>query len=185
MDDAVFKDIIKYCLESESDDPYKIFMGIIGMERVRMHDYKHHVIVGSALLTANRNAGMNVDLEAQLNEMVKRGRKVPPGSCGYMGNCGAAVSVGIFLSILTGTTPYSEATWGDVNMATAQALIQMAIIGGPRCCKRNSFTALKVGTQIARDKFGSQMEIRGEMKCQMSSINTECIKDRCPFYTEL
>lgn len=182
VDDLVFEKVIEYCLSSDSDDPYEVFKGIIGMDIVRMHDYKHHVIVGSALLTANRNAGYECDLEAMLREMLKRGRKVPPGSCGLMGNCGAAVSVGIFLSILTGTTPYSEDTWGDVNLATAQVLIQMALIGGPRCCKRNSMIALKVGTQIAADKFGSRMEIRSEMKCRMSDRNKECIKDRCPFY---
>lgn len=182
MDECIFQDIIKCCLGSTSDDPYDIFMEIMGLDSVRMHDYKHHVIVGSALLTANRNAGANVNLELQLKEMLKRGRKVPPGSCGYMGNCGAAVSVGIFLSILTNTTPYSESTWGDVNLATAQALIQMGIIGGPRCCKRNSLIAIKVGSEIAAEKFGSQMKLGSEMKCQMSSRNGECIKERCPYY---
>lgn len=184
MDEVVFEKVIDYCLSSESTDPYEIFMGIIGMDCVRMHDYKHHVIVGSALLTANRNAGFECDLEAMLREMLKRGRRIPPGSCGLMGNCGAAVSVGTFLSILTGTTPYSEGTWGDVNLVTAQALIQMGMIGGPRCCKRNSMIALKVGTDIARNKFGSQMEILSEMRCQMSERNKECIKDRCPFHPD-
>ena len=182
LDDMVFEEIIGYCLASESSDPYEIFKGIIDMDQVRMHDYKHHVIVGSALLTAHRNSGFQCDLESMLREMLKRGRKVPPGSCGFMGNCGAAVSVGTFLSILTGTTPYSEDTWGDVNLATAQAQIQMALIGGPRCCKRNSMIALKVGAQIAADKFGSRMEIASEMKCGMSERNRECIKERCPFY---
>ena len=182
IDDLVFEKVIDYCKGCSSTDPYEVFMGIIGMDTVRMHDYKHHVIVGSALLTANRNAGYECDLESMLREMLKRGRRVPPGSCGLMGNCGAAVSVGTFLSILTGTTPYSEDTWGDVNLATAQALIQMALIGGPRCCKRNSMIALKVGSQIAADKFGSRMEIRSEMKCQMSDRNKECIKERCPFH---
>lgn len=183
-DNAAFEHIRKVCLESTSSNPYDVFMQIIDDGRVRMHDFKHHVAVGSALLAAHRNAGTNIDLEFMLEEMRKRGSRVPPGSCGLMGNCGAAVSVGTFLSILTGTTPYSEDTWGDVNLATAQCLIQLALIGGPRCCKRNSFIALKVGARIASEKFGSEMDIPEDPVCQMSKQNSECIKERCPFYGE-
>ena len=45
------------------------------------------------------------------------------------------------MSILTETTPYSESSWGITNMITAKSLMRMAEIGGPRCCKRNSFIA--------------------------------------------
>lgn len=69
-----------------------------------------------------------------------------------------------------------------MNLATAQCLIQMAIVGGPRCCKRNSYIALKVGARIASEKFGSEMEIPEDPVCQMYERNAECIKDRCPFY---
>ena len=182
MDEIAFDRIHRICMESTSANPYEVFMRIIDDGSLRFHDFKHHVAVGSALLAAHRNAGMNIDLDFMLTEMCKRGRRVPPGSCGLMGNCGAAVSVGTFLSILTNTTPYSEDTWGDVNLATAQCLIQLALIGGPRCCKRNSFIALKVGARIASEKFGSEMEIPEDIVCQMHDSNTECIGERCPFY---
>lgn len=182
MDTYAFRRIADVCLASTSDDPYLVFKDIMDDGVLRMHDFKHHVAVGASLLAAHRNSGFHVDLEGMLDEMVNRGRKVPPGSCGYMGNCGAAVSVGIFLSILTGTTPYSEDTWGDVNLATAQCLIQMALIGGPRCCKRNSYVALGVGASLAREKFGSEMSIPEGILCQSHESNKECIKERCPFY---
>lgn len=181
-DDMALDRIRDICLESSSPNPYIVFMDIIGDDVLKMHDYKHHVAVGSALLAAHRNSGTDIDLALMLDEMRKRGSKVPPGSCGLMGNCGAAVSVGTFLSILTGTTPYSEDTWGDVNLATAQCLIQMAIVGGPRCCKRNSFIALKVGARISSEKFGSEMDIPDDPVCNMSELNKECIRERCPFY---
>ena len=182
LDKVAYESIRRICMESTSSDPYEVFMQIIGDGKLRIHDFKHHVAVGAALLAAHRNAGTNIDLEFMLAEMRKRGSRIPPGSCGLMGNCGAAVSVGTFLSILTGTNPYSEDTWGDVNLATAQCLIQMAIIGGPRCCKRNSFIALKVGARIASEKFGSEMDIPEDPVCQMSEQNNECIRERCPFY---
>lgn len=184
VDAVAFDGIHRVCSDSSSSNPYAVFMQIMDDGKLRMHDYKHHVAVGASLLAAHRNAGADIDLGVMLNEMRKRGSKVPPGSCGFMGNCGAAVSVGIFLSILTGTTPYSEDTWGDVNLATAQCLIQMALVGGPRCCKRNSFIALRVGARIASEKFGSEMDVPEDPVCDMSDRNSECIRERCPFYRQ-
>ena len=181
-DDAAFGRIRRICLGSTSSDPCDIFMQIVGDGVLDIHDPKHPVAVGSALLAAHRNAGTMIDLEAMLDEMERRGRTILPGSCGLMGSCGTAMGVGTFLSILTGTTPLTEDTWGDANLATAQCLIQMALIGGPRCCKRNSFVALKVGARIASEKFGSEMDIPGDPVCPFSEDNTECIRDRCPYH---
>ena len=181
-DNVVFGEIRRICMDSVSSDPYEVFKTIVDSGRMRMHDFRHHVAVGSALLAAHRNAGTNIDLGSMLDELCKRARQVPPGSCGLMGNCGAAVSVGTFLSILSGTTPYSEDTWGDVNLATAQCLVRMGIIGGPRCCKRNSIIAIQVGALIARDKFGSEMDVPDDPVCGLSDSNKECIRERCPFY---
>ena len=64
--------------------------------------------VEAALLTAYKNAGGELDLEKALTEMQNRGKQVPGGICGFWGSCGAAVSTGIFLSIITGSTPLSQ-----------------------------------------------------------------------------
>ena len=74
--------------------------------------------------------------------MRRRARNVLPAFCGLYGACGAAVGCGIFMSVYTGTTPLSKDTWSLCNYATAGALSEMAKLGGPRCCKRNTFAAL-------------------------------------------
>lgn len=181
IDEMSLNQIKEICVNSTSSDPFVIMNDIFDSDLLRFHDFKHHAAVGCALIAAHRNSGFELDISPLLDEMVKRGRKVPPGSCGLMGNCGAAVSIGTFYSVMTGTTPYSEKTWSDANLATAQSLIEMAIVGGPRCCKRNSMIALRVGTRIAIEKLGSQM-VLGEMHCDKSEKNKECIKERCPFY---
>ncbi|MBQ5390561.1 MAG: alanine:cation symporter family protein, partial [Clostridia bacterium] len=56
--------------------------------------------VGAALLAAYKNSGGEVDLENALMEMYNRGKQVPGGICGLWGSCGAAVSSGIFISII-------------------------------------------------------------------------------------
>ena len=44
-----------------------------------MHGPEHHIMVGSALLTAYHNAGGQIDLPKALSEMISRGSKVPGG----------------------------------------------------------------------------------------------------------
>ena len=50
-----------------------------------MHGPEHHVMVGSALLAAYKNAGGEIDLPEALLEMMNRGKAVPGGVCGFWG----------------------------------------------------------------------------------------------------
>lgn len=50
-----------------------------------MHGLEHHVMVGSALLAAYKNAGGNINLAQALSEMKARGTKVPGGAYGFLG----------------------------------------------------------------------------------------------------
>ena len=64
-------------------------------------------MVGSALLTAYKNAGGNIDLPNALLEMMNRGKTVPGGACGFWGACGAGITTGMFISIISNSTPLS------------------------------------------------------------------------------
>lgn len=89
-----------------------------------MHGPEHHVMVGSALLTAYKNAGGEIDLVKALSEMQARGKKVPGGACGFWGACGAGVSAGMFVSIVTGSTPLTNEAWGlKATISLSQFLI--------------------------------------------------------------
>ena len=183
LDDDVMNRIVSFCETSDSKDPYEIFDSLVDIPGMRMHDFKHHVAVGASLIAAYCNV-MHDDRKSDLlQKMSERGRKVPPGSCGLMGNCGAAVSVGTFVSLITGTTPYSDKTWAEANRATAEPLLKMAEIGGPRCCKRNSYIALGVGDDCA-SRFGCELDLPEEVICKRHDDNKECIKERCPYYAE-
>jgi len=87
-----------------------------------MHGPEHHVMVGAALLTAYKNAGGEIDLSKALQEIHSRGKAVPGGVCGFWGACGAGISTGQFVSIITGSTPLSVESWGWSNQMTAKAL---------------------------------------------------------------
>lgn len=97
---------------------------------IHMHGPEHHVLVGAALLNAYKNAGGSLangeSFEAALLKMESRGKAVPGGACGMWGCCGAAVSAGIFISIVTGATPLSEESWSLSNRMTSECLAAIA-----------------------------------------------------------
>lgn len=172
------------CLDSSSKNPYDIVIAIMKNPAVRMHDVKHHILVGAALLAAYNNAGGSIDLSSCLAEMEKRGKQVPPGACGYLGSCGAAVSCGAFYSIISNSTPYSEGQWGLVNTLTGMCLIEIGKLGGPRCCKRDSFIALNTAIDFVSSNLDVQMEKPDKLICDFSERNKECIKEKCPYYNK-
>lgn len=143
--------IIGLCLAETSNNPIEIIDRIMDQPFCHMHGPEHHVFVGSALLTAFKNAGGNIDLHPALLEMMSRGRSVPGGACG------AGISAGMFLSIISRSTPLTAAPLGDANQMTAAALGQIGAIGGPRCCKRNSYLSILAAIDFVKDRFQIQM----------------------------
>ena len=134
--------IFGLCLAETSADPAAILRRMMDLPFCHMHGPEHHVLVGAALLTAYQNAGGRLDLESALREMYSRGKAVPGGACGFWGACGAGISAGQFLAIATASTPLAEEPWGLSNQMTALALDRIGKVGGPRCCKRDSFLAV-------------------------------------------
>lgn len=117
-----------------------------------------------------------------LEEIKSRGSEYPGGSCGLWGCCGAAVSAGMFMSIVTKATPLTGKSWGLSNRMTAEALKAIGELGGPRCCKRNSFTAAVAAVKFTAENLGVQMEAPEEIRCGFSGENRECIRKKCPYY---
>ena len=172
--------ILGLCLKETSKDPLVIFEKLIDLPFCHMHGPEHHILVGSALLTAYKNAGGDIDLEKALLEMQTRGKKVPGGICGFWGSCGAGISAGIFVSIVTGSTPLAQKEWGLSNLMTARVLQAVGTIGGPRCCKRNGYTAIKEAVTFAQEQLGVKME-QSDVVCRHREQNNQCIGSRCPY----
>ena len=172
--------ILGLCLSESSKDPLEILEKMMSMPFCHMHGPEHHVMVGAALLTAYKNAGGVLDLAAALPEMYRRGKAVPGGACGFWGACGAGVSTGQFLSIATGATPLASESWGLSNRMTAKALESIGSIGGPRCCKRDSYLAVLAAIEFAAKHLNVNME-KTLPVCTRSGQNNQCIGMRCPF----
>ena len=178
---GTYAPVIAALRDSTEKDALLLLEKIMDLPSVHMHGPEHHVMVGSALLAAYKNAGGEIDLPEALLEMMNRGKAVPGGVCGFWGACGAGISTGMFISIISGATPLKNEPWGLANKMTSKALDAIGSIGGPRCCKRDSYMAIISAIDYVAENFNIQME-KPVIKCIHSDKNNQCIKERCPFH---
>lgn len=87
----------------------------------------------------------------------------------------------MFISIISGATPLKNEPWGLANKMTSKALDAIGSIGGPRCCKRDSYMTIISAIDYVAENFNIQME-KPVIKCIHSDKNNQCIKERCPFH---
>ena len=172
--------IFGVCLAETSTNPIEILNKMMLLPFCHMHGPEHHIMVGAALLTAYKNAGGEIDLAKALAEIKNRGQSVPGGSCGFWGACGAGISTGIFISIITGSTPLASEPFGLSNQMTAKSLASIGSVGGPRCCKRDSYLSILDAIDFVKENFGIKME-KSDVICNFSAQNNQCIGTRCPF----
>lgn len=176
--------IYSYCLKTDEKNPVDMAIELMKSSKVNMHGPEHHFLVPAVLIASYyNNIGKNELKEAKLNIAKERAKKVPGGICGNYGSCGAAVGTGLFMSVITEATPLTEVSWGLSNEMTGNALIKMGRNGGPRCCKRNSFTAIIEATKFIEEKFDIKLYDHEDykIKCDFKSRNKQCIGKRCKF----
>lgn len=186
--DRAFDIITDTCLSyydfPEKNKPIDAAFSVMKDPSFPMHNFAHHYLVPAILLaeTALRTKAGRAKLEDWLAKARSRAQNVLPGFCGLYGACGAAVGCGIFFSVYTETTPLSKATWGPCNACVAAALSKMAELGGPRCCKRNTFTALIYMREFIKGYFSIETDLPQSVECAFSDYNAECLKEDCPYY---
>lgn len=86
----------------------------------------------------------------------------------------------MFVSIISGSTPLSTESWGLANKMTSKALDAIGSIGGPRCCKRDSYLSILVAIEYVKEHFGIEMD-SSDIQCSHYKQNNQCIGNRCPF----
>lgn len=173
--------VFEMCLKSKSKNPIEIVQSMMDLEECRIHGPEHHLLVGSALLTAYKNAGSELELEASLKELQNRSKNVPGGACGFWGACGAGISSGMFMSIISKSGPLENKPFGLSNLMTSKSLGAIGAVGGPRCCKRDSFLSILSAVDFVRENLGVEME-KTVPACKYSEKNSQCIGERCPFH---
>lgn len=175
--------IIGLCMAETSSNPIEILEKMMSLPTCHMHGPEHHIMVGASLITAYHNAGGEIDMEWALSEMVRRGKQVPGGACGNWGACGAAISTGMFMSIITKCSPLAGEEWSLSNLMTSRALEQVAMNGGPRCCKRDSYLSVLTAIDFVSERLGIKMVRPEKIICSRSAKNNQCRGKNCLFHT--
>ena len=166
---------------TSSKNPIEIATAIMKNSSINMHGPEHHYLVPASLLTAYKNAGGEICLDTALQTARQRSQKVPGGTCGLWGSCGAGIATGIFISIITGATPLSEKEWSLANLMTSKSLAIISENGGPRCCKRNTYLAIFQSVAFVKEYFGIAMELPERAVCEFSHRNKQCKGKDCLF----
>ncbi len=174
-------DVLKHVLATtHSKDPAEILEQIMAHPSVPMHGPEHHSIVPGVILTAMRNAGYPIP-DGAIDKALERAAKVPGGWCGFYGDCGAAVGVGIAISVLTSATPLTGKQRSLALGATSLALARM-LDDQPRCCKRAARVAIAAAIDYLDERLKIQLPRNTKTVCVYSSRNQQCARTKCPYY---
>ena len=177
-------DVLREVLKSTtSTDPSEILEKVMSHPSVPMHGPEHHAIVPAIIVAAVKNAGYSTP-EGAVEKAIERGSKVPGGWCGFYGACGAAVGVGIAISVITGATPLTGKTRTLANEATSLALNRM-LDEGPRCCKRASRKAIETAVDFLEKRLDIVLVRKEKPTCRYVPRNKECIREDCEYYEEI
>lgn len=179
--ESILEEVMEKCIKSNHKDPEALAIEIFDLHGLNMHGPEYHSIVPAVLVTACGNISGSKNIAA-IEDAMERGKAVKGGACGTLGSCGACVGIGIAYSIINKVTPFSKDGRGRANLMTARALTAISETGGPRCCKRDSITSIRVAKKYF-DCF-SHLDEREEDKfiCSQFPSNNMCIEEKCPYY---
>ena len=99
------KVIEQVCVHSREQDAVSLMQSIRTHPHFGVHGPEHHALVPAVILAALRNQGQAIPDEG-IHTAIQRGKVVAGGACAFMGACGAAIGVGIAVSVLLEATPY-------------------------------------------------------------------------------
>lgn len=170
----------RVCEGSRAIDPVDIVNLIMKHPMAVMHSPQHHILVTPAVLSALRNSGQRPLSPGRLASAIERTRGIPLGSCGTCGQCGAAICVGALVSILTGASFQKDKERSLALQASAEALLSIAMAGGPRCCKQSVYLSLETAAVFLKRELG--LDVFVHPHCEFAERNKECKKERCKYY---
>ncbi len=165
----------------QGSTPEDILEELLLLPELPMHGPEHHSLPALALMLAARKSGMELS-ENGVAEAIRRAMVIPGGACGYLGACGAGISLGVAVSLLTGATPVKGEERGLANRASASGLCA-AGDGGPRCCKRALRNVVREGRLFFEQELGIRFgPVESGTSCRDMARNRECLDAACPYH---
>ncbi|MEW6595347.1 MAG: DUF5714 domain-containing protein [Thermodesulfobacteriota bacterium] len=169
------------CTESTETDMLALLQQIRQHPAFPLHGPEHHALVPGVMVATYRNRGGNIGRETIL-AAIERGSKVPGGVCGFWGICGAAIGVGIGMSVLLNATPLTPEARQLAQQAAARVLGRIAETTGARCCQRESVTALQEAARLSQELLPIPLLAEFPIRCRQQAQNRECLRHLCPLW---
>ena len=178
--------IEKVGLTSTETDPIKIADKLMIHPGIPIYGAEHHSIAAISLFKAIKNAkGEKVD-KKDIKRLTALVEKIPYGSCGFIGVCGAAAGVGAALSALVGAGYMNDKERSMAMEVASRANLAIAKEGGPRCCVASVYTALEEGSKAAKEFVGVDLKPSLPLKsCRFVARADDCRRLRCRFFSEV
>lgn len=173
--------IERVCLNTKSDDPIAIANLIMKHPSFNQYGVEHHELVAAACLAAMRNLNIKNINDTKIKAAIKRGNKIPYGACGSMGTCGACVSAGVAVSILTSSNYLKDKERSLTIRTTANALLKLTELGGPRCCKFSTYASILSVWETASNELKINLPSL-TFKCDFQGKLKDCHRNKCPYY---
>jgi hypothetical protein len=170
-----------YCRNTAATDPLAIFSEMRRSHLFPLHGPEHHALVPAAFLTAYRNR-FGEPPQGRIDPAIDRGAALPGGTCAYWGGCAAALGIGIAYATILRATPLSHEPRGVVQTVVSRILAEMGKFGSPRCCRRESLLALKLGCELSARYLPHALNCEAPPACDQMALNRECIGEECPFH---
>jgi MoaA/NifB/PqqE/SkfB family radical SAM enzyme/ubiquinone/menaquinone biosynthesis C-methylase UbiE len=173
--------IRQICLQTAKTDMLELLVEIRNHQAIPMHGPEHHAMLPGIILAVAKNSGLSVT-RGDILTGIERGSKVPGGSCGFMGTCGAATGVGIGFAVLFKATPLTPLARQKAQFATARVLTAIAGLPAGRCCQRESYMALQEVAKLSAELLEQPLRGGGALICAQYGDNRECVGRQCPLW---
>lgn len=174
--------IESFCQNTDNTDPLLSAVQIMNNPKIKMHGPEHHFLVPAVLISAYYN---KLDRHSEIKEKLavakERSKNILGGFCGLYGACGAGIGTGMFVSVVLQATPLSKEEWKLANLLTSKCLEKIAMKGGPRCCKRDTFIALETAVGFIRENMDVDLPSE-KVRCTFSGNNRECLGKICVYH---
>jgi hypothetical protein len=159
----------------------QLFMRIRRHPSMPANGPEHHALVPGIILSTYRNRGGDIPIST-IETGISRGSSVAGGYCAFMGVCGAAVGVGIALSLILEANPLTPERRQIVQSATQSVLSEISSLKAARCCQRDSWIALTKAVTLSKRYLPVSLEADFPMNCEQQYRNKECMGIDCPLY---
>ncbi len=168
-----------FCLQATATDLISLYHEFKSRYQIPQNGPEHHALVPGLILAAYRNSGGAIT-DQDIKTGLARGQKVPGGTCGFMGICGAAIGAGIAFGIIKKSTPLTPGPRQQLQSVVARLGAKLSDFKAARCCQRETVTVLKQVAAFSRGELAITLTADEAFSCSQYGDNKTCIGPACP-----